>query len=134
LTGANFHSVLINRECSYAPPQASTVATSWNLTPNLKHSLTDWSDTSKMHDIFAVQLFSVDNLVTLCTTNESELNASEMEYMTPFVLWYAAVAIGDLTQEFRLTLLESAFRVLAKSYTICFDLPAKKMPDTTSST
>jgi hypothetical protein len=107
-------------------------ATSLNLTLNFEHSLTHLSGASKMDDIFAVELFSVDNLVALCRTNESEISASEIEYMTPFVLWYAAVAIGDLTRKVRLSLLEIAFRVLAKWYAIWFNLPATKITDTTS--
>jgi hypothetical protein len=87
-----------------------------------------------MHDMFAVQLFSVDNLVTMCSANESAINLAEVEYMTPFVLWYAVVATGNLTRKVRLDLLQMVFRLFAKWYVIWSNLPAKKINDNTSAT
>jgi hypothetical protein len=102
-------------------------AASLNLKLNLKHSLTNLEGASKMNDIFAIQLFSLDNLITLIDSDESEINFSEIEYLTPFVLWYAVVAISNLSRAVRLDLLQIVFRVFARWHIILSNLAVKRL-------
>jgi hypothetical protein len=104
-------------------------AVSLNLKLKLKYSLTELNGASKMNDIFAVQLFSIDNLITLFDANQSAISLSEIEYLTPFVLWYVVVAVSDLTRKVRLNLLEIVFRIFTKWYQILPALPARKLRD-----
>jgi hypothetical protein len=73
---------------------------------------------NRMNDIYAVEVFSVENLVHLIQSfseeDQSEVKMREIEYLTPFVLWYAAVAIGELRRELRLELLEIVFIIFRK--------------------
>jgi hypothetical protein len=85
--------------------------TSLNRILGLKDSLSKFKGPNKMNDIYAVRLFSIDSLVKLMC---NEGNPSEIEYIMPFALWYAAVSIGDLTRITRLGLLKIAFRIFSQ--------------------
>jgi hypothetical protein len=84
-----------------------------------------------MNDVLAIQLFSIDNRITLFVADESATSLPEIEYLTPFALWYAVVAIESLTRNMRLALLEIAFRIFARWHTIFSGLPAEKVRDST---
>jgi regulator of replication initiation timing len=79
---------------------------------HLRHSLTDFKGINKMNDVYAVELFSVKNLIILL--QEKDCNLREIEYMTPFVLWYYAVSVTDLSRDTRLSLLKIVFRIFKK--------------------
>jgi hypothetical protein len=79
---------------------------------HLRHSLTDFKGVNKMNDVYAVELFSVKNLIILL--QEKDCNLREIEYMTPFVLWYYAVSVTDLSRDTRLSLLKLVFRIFKK--------------------
>jgi hypothetical protein len=46
---------------------------------------------AKMHDIFAVQLFPVENLLQLLRA----VHVYDVDYLMPFVMWYATTSISD---------------------------------------
>jgi hypothetical protein len=52
-------------------------AVSLNLKLKLKYSSTELNGARKMNDISAVELFSIDNLITLFDANQSAINLSE---------------------------------------------------------
>jgi regulator of replication initiation timing len=76
----------------------------------LKASLTKFKGATKMNDIYAVKLFSVESLVKLVSAGR----IAEADYLMPFVLWYAVVAISDLSRPTRLSLLSIVFRIFVK--------------------
>jgi hypothetical protein len=61
---------------------------SLNLKLKVRHALTEMHGKHKMNDAFAVELFSVDNLVTLLSCSPSEIDLCEVEYLSRFFLWY----------------------------------------------
>jgi hypothetical protein len=82
-------------------------AASLNATLHLRHSLKNLSGAAKMNDIFLVQLFAADNLARLLA-NGDVYGAC---YLTPFVVWYAAISISDLHVSLRLDFLAISFTV-----------------------
>jgi hypothetical protein len=62
-----------------------------------------------MNDIFAIRLFSVENLLTLVM--EEDLNVYGAYYFMPFVLWYAVISVEDLGRDLRFALLAVTFHI-----------------------
>jgi hypothetical protein len=60
-----------------------------------------------MNGIFAVQLFSLENLLRLLRIGD----VYGADYLTPFVAWYAGSSIPDLHASLHLDLLTISFAV-----------------------
>jgi hypothetical protein len=65
-----------------------------------------------MNDIWAIELFSIENLIKLLECPEK--SQDEIEYMAAFTLWYASIGIDGLTRHVRLSLLKISFLLLAR--------------------
>jgi hypothetical protein len=113
-------------------------AQSLNKILKLRHALTDLEGSSRMNDILAIELFSLDNLVRLWSWGNLECNSSgtefelkygsEIEYVMPFVLWYVTVSVNKLTRQMRLDLLIVVFKILVKWYRIAMQRPVTNSP------
>jgi hypothetical protein len=68
----------------------------------------------KANDVFAVELFSIDNLVTLLSLSPSEIDPSEVEYVSPFIPWSYAISVADLSMRAKLDLLKIALQMFLK--------------------
>jgi hypothetical protein len=82
---------------STMPPTSASL----NATLRLRQSLKDLSEAAKMNDIFAVRLFSVQNLLQLLRAGD----VYGADDLTPFVTWCAAISTPDLHVSLRLDLL-----------------------------
>jgi hypothetical protein len=87
-------------------------ATKLNESLYLNAALTNFQGISKMNDILAVEVFSIDNLMIFMT----DRRFVEPYYILPFTCWYTAISVRGLTWETRLNLLRIAFVVLADWY------------------
>jgi hypothetical protein len=94
---------------SLCPGEPVLNAALLNASLNLRQCLTDLRGASKMNDVFAIILFSVEDLLTLAM--EEHLNVYGAYDLMPFVLWYAVISIEDLGRDLRFTLLAVAFHI-----------------------
>jgi hypothetical protein len=62
-----------------------------------------------MNDIFAIRLFSVENLLALVM--EEHLHVYAAYYFMSFFLWYAAISTEDLGRDLQFALLAVAFHI-----------------------
>lgn len=87
-----------------------------NLKLNLRNALTEakMRGVHKMNDVFAIELFSMDNLIRLLSVPATDIDFDEIEYLMPFVLWYYAISVDDLSRRVRLDLLAIAFRIFVR--------------------
>jgi hypothetical protein len=65
-----------------------------------------------MNDVFAVQFFSLENLLTLFKSGD----IAGAYYLAPFVTWYVSISISDLHSSLRLDLLTLSFAVFRDWY------------------
>jgi hypothetical protein len=82
-------------------------AASVNAILHLRQSLTNLTGAAKMSDIFAVQVFSLENLSQLFRSG----CIAAGYYLAPFVMWYASISISSLHPSLRLDLLSISFTV-----------------------
>jgi hypothetical protein len=94
-------------------------ATKLNETLHLNVALTNFKGISKMNDVLAVEVFSMDNLMILL----SEGKFVESYYVLPFACWYTALSVRGLTWETRLNLFRISFVVFADWYHRYMQLP-----------
>jgi hypothetical protein len=99
----------------------SVNATKLNESLHLNMLLTNFQGISKMNDVLAVEVFSIDNLMILMTDGKF----LEAYYVLPFACWYTAISVRGLTWETRLNLLRIAFIVLAEWYHQYLQLPSE---------
>jgi hypothetical protein len=92
----------------FSPINAETM----NESLDLGAPLTNFRGLTKMNDVLAVEVFTMDNLVTLVYN----YNMLEAYYLLPFVCWYSAISIQDLAWETRLNLIRCAFYVFVDWY------------------
>jgi hypothetical protein len=78
-----------------------------NTTLRLREPLKDLSRGGKRNDIFAVQLFTVENMLQLLRAGDVDGGYD----LTPFVTWYAAISTPDLHGSLRIDLLTISFTV-----------------------
>jgi hypothetical protein len=98
----------LSNNLALSPTMPPINAASLNATLHLRYSLRNLGGAAKMNDIFAVQLFSVDNLIALLAKGD----VYGAYYLTPFVMWYAAISISELDVSLRFDLLAISFVVL----------------------
>jgi hypothetical protein len=80
-------------------------AVSITATLHLRQSLTNLTGAASINDVFAVQVFSLENLLTLFKSGD----IAGAYYLTPFVTWYASILISDLHSSLRPDLLTLSF-------------------------
>jgi hypothetical protein len=86
-----------------------------NSNPHVKFSLIDLRAFDKMNDVYAVDLFTFQNVNSLLN-NEDCANA---RYFLPFTCWCSAISIPGPSTQMRLALLEIAFVTLRDWYYKC---------------
>jgi hypothetical protein len=102
----------LNEDLYFAPNGEAINAETLNRVLKLRHSLSNLTGIAKMNDVLAVQLFTFENLMKLI--DAGELNGAY--YLAPFVFWYGAISITNLSFELRLGMLRASFELFRNWY------------------
>ena len=87
----------------------SFTAESMNEILKLGNALTDRSSHGKMRDIYPLQIYTLENVITLAEAEEWIMAF----YVLPYALWVASVCTPGLSQQMRRDFLNIAFEIFA---------------------